>query len=80
MEGEEPAVQCLARSFQDTDGDVDTGIAELLYATSLNLGKFVDTADDHTAHPFSDNQVGTRWCLAIMRTGFQRNVYRGLLE
>ena len=80
LEGKAPKPVRIGEVQSSQASRIDTGIAELLYATSLNLGKFVDTADDHTAHPFSDNQVGTRWCLAIMRTGFQRNVYRGLLE
>ena len=80
MKGEEPPVKPSALLFQNANGDTDTCLAQLLYATSLHLGEIILTPHHHAAHSFLDDKVGAGRRLAVVGTGFQANVHRGLRE
>ena len=80
MECEETTIQRLTCLFEHTHLDLDTCLAELTDASTLNFSEFIDASHHHTAHTFSDNQVGTRGCLTIMRTGFERHIDGGLAQ
>ncbi len=66
--------------FQDAAGDLDAGLAEFVYAVSLDFVEGVDASDDDAFNAFSDDEVGAGWCLAVMRTGFKADVEGGLFQ
>ena len=80
MKGKEPSVQGLTLFFQYAHSHLNTGIPQFPDAPTLHLGKLINTAYYRTLHTFLDNQVGTRGCLPIMRTGFQRHIDRCLRQ
>ena len=74
MVSEEAAVKSLTLGLKHADFNLDTRLLQFSDASSLHLGKLVDAADDHPSYTFLDNQVGTRRCLAVVRTRLQTHV------
>ena len=74
MKSEETTVEPQALLFEHTYHHGDSRITDFLYPAPLHPGKGVDTSHHHTAHTLTHNEVGTRWCLAIMGTRLKTDV------
>lgn len=78
IEGDEALVQFEAFRLQNTHRYLDACLTNLPDSPTLNLGKRIYAAADTSPYTFSYDKVGTRRRLAIMRTGFETHIDRGL--
>ncbi len=76
MECEESAIQMLTFLLQHTHLDLNASLTEFSNASPLNFSEFIDATYNHTPYTFLYNKVGTRWCLTIVGTRLQRDIYR----
>lgn len=77
---DEPFIELPALTLQYAHRHLRTGIAELLYAQAVYLGKRVLMAYHYTRDVMRDNKVGTRRSLSVVRTGFQAYIERALRQ
>ena len=78
IEGDEALVQFEAFRLQNTHRYLDACLTNLPDPTTLHLGERIHAATDTSPYTFSYDKVGTRRRLAIMRTGFETHIDRGL--
>ena len=74
----ETAIKCQTRFFEYPHNHLDTCLAQLFDASPLHFGKGVDASHHHTRHAFADDKVGTGGRFAVMRTGFETYIKRGV--
>ena len=80
VEGDEAAVQFATLVVEHAHGYFYTCIAQFLYASSMHLGKGVDTSHHASLHTFLYNKVGAWRCLAVVRAWLKAYIYSGIAE
>ena len=75
MEGYKLAVELDALFFQYAGNNINAMFAQASYSTATYFGKGVETTYDYALYARRDNEVAARWCFAIMRAWFERNIY-----
>lgn len=80
MERKETTVQCATLILKHTHFHLYASLTEFADATSLNLGKLIDAANDNTSDALPYNQVSAGRRLPVMRTWFEADVHRRLTK
>ena len=80
MECEESLVQFVAFLLKHSHSDFDASLTQFSDSVAMHFGKGVHTAHYRPLHPLPDNEVGTWRCLAVVRTGFEADIYRSLFQ
>ena len=68
------AVEVQALLLQYPHGNLNAGLAQHVNATPADFGERVTATDHHTRYAFTDNQVCTRRCAALVGTRLQADV------
>ena len=80
IECHKAAIQFSTFILKYTHSNLNTRIAQFPYSTSRYLGKGVNTSHDNPLHTLAHYKVGTRRCLAIVRTRFKTHVNGALRQ
>lgn len=73
--GDESAVQLQTFLFQHAYLYLNASVLQFLYASSVNLGKWVDTAHNHSPYTFLYNKVGAWRGLAIVGAWLKADIH-----
>jgi hypothetical protein len=79
LEAEEALIECTTFIFKHAYKNLNASVLHHMHATPSHEGIGVEGADDHAANTGADDELGTRWSLAIVAARFETDIEGGIL-